>query len=214
MKRKYWDIYYNKKKKLFRPSNFSRFIGKKKFLNKKSIILEIGCGDGRDSFYFSKIAKKVFSVDSSSEIIRKNNLYKIENNIQNIKFFCINIGIKKQFKATIKKNNFDFVYARFFLHAIDYKSEKLLFKNFALLPKNVIFFFEFRTIKDELINLGRKISKYERITSHYRRFINTDDFTKMLKKMHYKILYYSERKGLSKFNNEDPHLCRIFFKKK
>ena len=30
MKRKYWEIYYKKKKKLFKPSNFSKFINKKK----------------------------------------------------------------------------------------------------------------------------------------------------------------------------------------
>ena len=51
------------------------------------------------------------------------------------------------------------------------------------------------------------------MTSHYRRFINTNDFIKKIK-MNFKILYFNERKGLSKFNNEDPHLCRVIFKKK
>ncbi len=214
MKRKYWEIYYKKKKKLFKPSNFSKFINKKKIINKKSNILEMGCGDGRDSFYFSKTAQNIVAVDSSLEIIRKNNIYKINNNIKNIKFLCVNVAIKNQFKLLVKEKKFNIVYARFFLHAINEKSEKNLFKNFDLLSKKIVYFFEFRTSKDDLINHGKKISKYERMTSHYRRFINTNDFIKKIKKMNFKILYFNERKGLSKFKNEDPHLCRVIFKKK
>ncbi len=174
----------------------------------------MGCGDGRDSFYFSKTAQNIVAVDSSLEIIRKNNIYKINNNIKNIKFLCVNVAIKNQFKLLVKEKKFNIVYARFFLHAINEKSEKNLFKNFDLLSKKIVYFFEFRTSKDDLINHGKKISKYERMTSHYRRFINTNDFIKKIKKMNFKILYFNERKGLSKFKNEDPHLCRVIFKKK
>ena len=174
----------------------------------------MGCGDGRDSFYFSKTAQNIVAVDSSLEIIRKNNIYKINNKIKNIKFLCVNVAIKNQFKLLVKEKKFNIVYARFFLHAINEKSEKNLFKNFDLLSKKIVYFFEFRTSKDDLINHGKKISKYERMTPHYRRFINTNDFIKKIKKMNFKILYFNERKGLSKFNNEDPHLCRVIFKKK
>ena len=39
-------------------------------------------------------------------------------------------------------------------------------------------YLEFRTDKDPLIKKGKKISKYERYTDHYRRFINIDTFKK------------------------------------
>ena len=49
----YWDSYYNKKIK-FKESSFARsvfkYIGKSK--NKK--LIDIGCGNGRDSIFFSK----------------------------------------------------------------------------------------------------------------------------------------------------------------
>ena len=138
MKRKYWEIYYKKKKKLFKPSNFSKFINKKKIINKKSNILEMGCGDGRDSFYFSKTAQNIVAVDSHSNN-KKNNIYKINNNIKNIKFLCVNVAIKNQFKLLVKEKNL-ILYMLVFLHAINEKSEKNLFKNFDLLSKKIVYF--------------------------------------------------------------------------
>ena len=59
---------------------------------------------------------------------------------------------------------------------------------------------------------GKKISKYERINDHYRRFINVNDFIARIKQ-NYKILYCVAKKGFSKYKNENPHLCRIILKK-
>ena len=37
-------------------------------------IIELGCGNGRDSFYFANNGLSVYSVDQSSTIIRKNDI--------------------------------------------------------------------------------------------------------------------------------------------
>jgi ubiquinone/menaquinone biosynthesis C-methylase UbiE len=39
------------------------------------------------------------------------------------------------------------------------------------------------------MNIGKKISRYERITDHYRRFINTDDLKNKFLKCGFKTLY-------------------------
>ena len=56
--KRYWDLYYLNKRTKFKPSNFVKKIVKKKFINNKSVVIELGCGDGRDTFFFSKKVKK------------------------------------------------------------------------------------------------------------------------------------------------------------
>ena len=52
----YWDTYYKNNKKI-KESSFARFVIKK--IDKNSKIIDIGCGNGRDSFFFSKNDLKV-----------------------------------------------------------------------------------------------------------------------------------------------------------
>ena len=67
----YWNKFYKIKDKRILSSNFAKFI-KKKIINKKSNILEIGTGNGRDAFYFSKYCKSVIAIDQSKVAIRNN----------------------------------------------------------------------------------------------------------------------------------------------
>ena len=71
---------------------------------------------------------------------------------------------------------------------------------------------EFRTTQDKLIYHGKKIGKYERITDHYRRFIDVKKFEKKLRNKKFKIIYKKQGINLSKTKNEKPHLCRLIFK--
>ena len=54
--------------------------------------------------------------------------------------------------------------------------------------------FEFRTIKDPLFLKGKKISKYERLTDHYRRFIDKDILCKYLAKRKFTFINIIEKK--------------------
>lgn len=209
MNKNYWNKYYKLRKIKLNPSNFAKFVinfSKKKKLNE---LLEIGCGDGRDSFYFSKKLKKITSIDKSKEAIKKNNLFLKKKKIRNILFLSKDITkIKK-----LKFKKFDILYARFFLHTINLNDEdKLLTILKKKLKINTYICFEFRTDKDEMFNKGKKLSEYERITDHYRRFINVKDFKKKIKN-DFKILYCVAKKGFSKYKKENPHLCRVILKK-
>lgn len=209
MNKNYWNKYYKSKKTKLNPSNFARFIinfFKKKKLNN---LLEIGCGDGRDSFYFSQKLKKIISIDRSKEAIKKNTLLLKKKKIKNLLFLSKDITKIKQ----LRFNDFDILYARFFLHTINLNDEdKLLTILKKRLKVNTYICLEFRTIKDEMFNKGKKLSTHERITDHYRRFINVKNFRNKVKK-DFKILYCVAKKGFSKYKKENPHLCRIIFKK-
>ena len=79
-------------------------------------------------------------------------------------------------------------------------------------PSNCHIFLEFRTTKDKLMKKGKKISKYERITDHYRRFININDFIKKIKKYNFEIIEIKQGINFSKFGSDNPHICRLILK--
>jgi len=207
MKKNYWNSYY-KKKFIFKKSNFANFINRK-YLKKNMSLLEIGCGSGRDSFFFSKNISKVIAIDSSKEAIKNNIKIMKKNDTKNIEFKNLDINSNKMKKL----QKVDFIYARFFIHAINYNLEKKFLEILKKLShsrtKTAI---EFRTTKDPLFNKGKKLSKYERYTDHYRRFIDVQIFTLRLKKNFFKILYKQQKVGFSKYKNDNPNLCRLVIK--
>tara|TARA_B100000787_G_scaffold70471_1_gene51827 strand:- start:422 stop:1063 length:642 start_codon:yes stop_codon:yes gene_type:complete len=203
----YWNKYYNSRDNNNKPSNFALFITKK-FIKKQTFLLDVGSGDGRDSFYHRKKANYVFGIDLSNVAIEKNKLKARRLGLKNITFK--NLSSDNLIKISNKKINF--IYARFFLHAISETNEnkflKSIIKNF---NKDTIIALEFRTIKDVLMKKGKKITKYERLTDHYRRFIDVKKFEQKLLKMNFKIIYKKLGINLSKSPNDNPHLCRIVF---
>ena len=52
------------------------------------------------------------------------------------------------------------------------------------------------------INKGKKLSKNETVTDHYRRFINVQTILKYSKILSFKLVYILEEKGLSKYKND------------
>ena len=204
----YWNSYYKLKENNINPSNFALFVSKK-FIKKDTFILDVGSGDGRDSFYLRKKAKHVLGVDLSNVVIKKNQLKSKRLNLNNIKFK--NISSNHLYKIQNKKINF--IYARFFIHAINESSENIFLKNLRKnFKSNTLIALEFRTIKDVLMKKGKKLSKYERLTDHYRRFVDPKKFEKKLQNLNFKILYKKLGINLSKSPNDNPHLCRIIFK--
>lgn len=208
MKILYWDKFYQKKFNLSKPSSFAKFIFK--YLKKNKKLIDIGCGNGRDSFFFNKKNLNVCGIEKSEKAILNNNKIISQKNIRNINFKNFDINSDKFYKI----NKFDYVYSRFFIHAIPKKTEIKLFKNIKkICKKNCLIFLEFRTIKDPLYKKGKKLSKFERYTDHYRRFIDFDNFTKNLEKnKNFVVIYKIEKKGLAKYKNDNPVVGRVILK--
>jgi len=206
----FWNNYYNSRDNNNVASNFALFINKK-FIKEDTFLLDVGSGDGRDAFYLRKKAKYVFGIDLSNIAIKKNKLKTKRLGLKNITFK--NLSSNDLIKINNMKINF--IYARFFLHAINETNENIFLKNIIKnFDNETIIALEFRTIKDVLMRQGKKISKYERLTDHYRRFIDPKIFERKLLKMNFKILYKKLGINLSKSPNDNPHLCRIVFTKK
>ena len=206
---KYWNNYYNAKDNNIYPSKFAHFVSKK-FVKKDTFLLDVGSGDGRDTFHHRKKAKQVLGIDLSNIVIKKNKLKAKRLGFKNISFK----NLSSNQLDIIKTKDINFIYARFFLHAINEISENIFLKNISKnFHNDTLIAFEFRTIKDVLMKKGKKISKYERLTDHYRRFIDPNKFQNKLEKLNFKILYTKLGINLSKSSNDNPHLCRIIFRK-
>ncbi len=205
---KFWNKFYKKKLIYDKPSNFALFI--LKFLKKNyTKIIDVGCGNGRDIFYFKKNKIEFFGIElskSATKIIKKKLNKKEEKN----KIFNENF-VNFDYKNNI---NGDFsIYSRFTWHSISKKNESIFLKKMSKIPNLKYLFIETRSDKDELCGVGKKISKNEYITDHYRRFINKNDLLRKIKRT-FKIIYIKESKGFSKFKNEDPCLIRLIAQKK
>ncbi len=200
----YWEEYYQNHKIPNKQSLFADFISSYISNNKK--ILELGCGNGRDSLYFSnELSLNTTGIDQcTKEIDFLNTTYgseKLEFKEQD--FTNFNVDCK-----------YDYIYSRFTFHSIDEESEtRTLDLIFNSLENDGLFFLEARSIKDELFGEGKRVGKNEYVTDHYRRFLVFDLIKKKVENSGLKIIYSIEDKGFAPHKDEDPYVIRIIAKR-
>jgi len=201
--KKYWQKFYRTKSinSLDFPSQFSMFTLSKK--RKENVLFEFGCGNGRDAAFMYKFYKSTFAFDMSETAIKLNK--KKYKNLKSLKFKVCDIrdyfNVKKYHK--FKKC----IYARFFLHSLNYKEiSKFIYLVTRLLNKNEKIFVEYRTHLDK--------NKKKFFKDHFRNFLNPKKIIKMFNKEKLIKIYSINGYGLAVFNDEDPHVARQIFIKK
>ena len=198
----YWTKFYENNNKPFPPSEFAKFV--LNYLEDGKNLIELGCGNGRDSIFFASNKIKVFGID---QVIGEIEFLNKEFQSDNLKFMCLD------FTNLYLDYKFDYVYSRFTLHSIDEEAEDRVL-TWVLNHLNVdgLFFVEARSINDVLYNSGTKISRNENFTDHYRRYMDKDIFISKLQKLGLEIIYSIESNGLAVYKNEDPQIVRIISK--
>tara|TARA_Y100000287_G_C14124826_1_gene306771 strand:+ start:131 stop:754 length:624 start_codon:yes stop_codon:yes gene_type:complete len=200
----YWQRFYKNKKfnkEINFPSQFSIFTLSQKQKNK--VLIEFGCGNGRDASYMCKYYDKIYAFDISERAI-KNNKNKFKK-LKNLNFSVCDVT--KNFNSInlkkLKKN----IYARFFLHTLNDTEIKMFVKLVSkILNKNEKIFLEYRTHLDK--------NKKKIFKNHYRNFLNPIKIINIFKKEKIKNIYSVNGHGLAIFNDEDPHVSRQIFQKK
>ena len=208
----YWDKFY-KDKKSNSESSFCNLVLNK--LQGDFIVMDIGCGLGRDSFAFATQGYDTFGIDGSSEAILINKKA-VEGNATNgnLNFYTVDLSDQKSLqgiisivtkKAILEKKKI-VLYLRFLLHAIDDETEKVLLDTLAEnTPRGTYFVAEFRTAEDAM-----KSKVYD---DHYRRFVETDKFLVGLINKGFSVNEFYKGTGLSVYKDEDPFLARVMAKK-
>ncbi|MDW3210008.1 MAG: class I SAM-dependent methyltransferase [Reichenbachiella sp.] len=196
--KEFWEDFYSKKKGILEPSPFAQYVIKEHHLS--GSLVELGCGNGRDSIYFIKNKLEVFGTDQCQTTIGRLKDLKLEGG----KFEV------KDFTTLGELGKFDNIYSRFTLHSVSEKqASQTLTWAFDSLNVGGKLCIEVRSIHDELYGEGTEVERDAFVTDHYRRFVRIDELTKELETLGFKIEYSEESKGFAVYKNEDPAVIRV-----
>ena len=190
-------------------SSFAHFV--REFIVPDSLVIDLGCGNGRDSRFLNQF-NDVVGIDQSDvaiEFCKSQRLLDVKK-VKTLAFRSLLIedeNLCDIFKTEIIKSeqNNVFIYARFFLHAIN-KFEYEKFWEFAQclnLDFSVSVGVEFRTEEDK--------ENFKLFPDHFRNFLDPSSVVSDAELRGFKVRALYQGYGLAKYKNEDPHVARIIF---
>ena len=204
---KIWDKVYSNDSAFFgeEPSNFAQkcYFDFKRYNVKR--ILELGCGQGRDSIFFASNGLDVSAIDSSKVAIENINQKMLGKNISlHLSHFEVRQTLP------FDSSHFDAVYSHMFYNMrFTDKELKFLFKESSrVLKNNGLLYFSVRSDKDILYNKGKKIDNniYE-INGFQIRFFTKEQINSFL-------ATYFEIKNMEESYEEPVSLYLVFCHKK
>jgi ubiquinone/menaquinone biosynthesis C-methylase UbiE len=136
-------------------------------------LLDIGCGDGRDSIYFEEQGVKVTAIDFSEEAISR--LKK--------KAPKINAIVKEIQHMDFPDASFDAIYAHLSLHYFDDSTTDTIFGNiYRMLKPGGLLFVRCKSIHDPFYGKGEKVGDDMFLLKHVRHFFSKEYMQNKLRK--------------------------------
>jgi SAM-dependent methyltransferase/tetratricopeptide (TPR) repeat protein len=191
-------------------SHFAHFISER--LTPSHMVIEFGCGSGRDAIHLARRGHRVVATDRSAEAIALARESIPESRNGEIRFEVLDVAAGDDLRSLLRgvasnapaSGNLA-VYLRFFLHSIDEDSEDALLDGLTETLPAFRLFAEFRTRQDEALS---KVHG-----DHYRRYIDEQRFaSKLERRWGFKVEHLEAGHGFSPYQDEDPHLARIIAK--
>lgn len=207
----YWDAYYQNQfakngGKIEQPSLFARAM-LEDYMEKGNALVELGCGNGRDSLYFAENGINVTGIDVSEVAIRE-----LQHKNTNHCIFICDDFVNAE---AIYQIQYDYCYSRFTLHAINAEQEtQILDKAYTMLKSNGFLFIEARSIRDEKFGKGQEVEKNAYIyDGHYRRFIDPMELKDKLEHIGFAIVEMEESDKFAPSKNEKTVCVRVIAQK-
>ena len=201
----YWDEYYAARATTRRPlpSQFATFVAGE--LDRPHRVIELGCGNGRDSIFFASYGHDVIGIDGSGSAVDA----------------CAALAEALGEDATFVRSSIDdpalaerlgdhdgpkVLYARFFIHAITDEEEQVLLDLAAAIttPGDVLAV-EYRTVRDQV---GAKETE-----THFRRFVLPATFQARALGRGFEVTYAVEGYGFAKYRHDDAYVARTLFRR-
>ena len=203
----YWNSYYSDSDIPKVPSQFCVFVANE--FPQIQTVVEVGCGNGRDSLYFSQTGRSVVAVDASTAAVEscRETAARYKTPAQFVAADVMDPDIVETIKARLPSDCTDLiVYARFFLHAIDDEAESKFLADMKRVidGKDASVCLEFRTERDEAL---KKTTK-----THYRRFVNVAHFLAKSGTAGFACEYLVEGFGMAKYREDDAYVARVILK--
>lgn len=208
----YWNRYYADKAKLHKsetaPSLFACAM-LQNYIERGKNLVELGCGNGRDSLYFAQNGINVTGIDASEVAIVE--LQK-KNALENCIFICDDFVSAE----SIYQVQYDYCYSRFTLHAINERQEtQILKKAYSMLKENGYFFIEARSINDKKYGVGQAVERNAFICDgHYRRFIVLTELLSKLKDIGFTIIDSAESDRFAPMEGDIAVCIRVVAQRK
>ena len=209
MDREYWDDFYSaagKGYEIDKPSRFAEEVFT--HMKKGKHVVDLGCGNGRDSLYFASQGLLVTAIDMSETAISSLQKQDFTGKIKAHHGDFTDTGLMKEASC-------DYLYSRFTIHAITARQEDSLLQNaYRALVSQGLFFIEVRSVKDDIFGKGDMVERNAFIfNDHFRRFIVREELEQSLLVIGFKILSSLESRGLAVHKTEDPVIIRIIAQK-
>lgn len=214
----YWSNFYSVNRTAI-PTSFAASVAVE--LPEATQIVDIGCGNGRDSLFFALLGHRVLGLDVAEAAISANRRLAQQRGIDGLSFECVDIAAPEFLSAALGSflesplpGGSDgqptriAAYARFLLHAITVEQEQTLLEGLsAHLPADALCYFEFRTERDAKTNKA--------FGDHYRRYLHVDRFIRRASRSSaFECVYSVEGRGLAKFRDEDPFVGRVYLRRR
>lgn len=176
--KKLWQTKWSDKTSYLPPNNFANR-AYKMIKPKHKTLLDLGCGNGRDSLYFARKGLKVTAADWSQSSLDQLQKLAEKRKVANFEVVQQNIS-----KLMFKPNSFDVIYAHLSLHYFDDKTTREIFnKLYGVLKKDGLLFVKCKSTDDMLYGRGRKLEEnmYEH-REHVRHFFDKEYMNALLAK--------------------------------
>lgn len=210
-KAQYWESYYAERKstRVPVPSQFAVFVAQE--ISDDTTVIDVGCGNGRDSIFFASQAHSVLGLDGSSAAIDACRAVANAAGEAHAEFEAVGVT-DPAFTSTLSRavagaRGPVVVYARFFLHAItdDAQAEMIAAVAGSLRPGDQ-FAVEYRTTKDAALT--------KETAEHYRRYIDPAQLIVEVSRQGFSVEYAVEGFGFAKYRHDDAHVARAIFRRR
>lgn len=211
--KEYWKEYYSKNFLPTNPSSFAEFV--LDYLDEGNSLIELGCGNGRDSLFFYKNKIDVIGVDQvrcEVEFLNENygddSLIFLNDDFTNLE------NAQLENKSVLAEKDLDYIYSRFTFHSINEKKEN---RTLDWIENNLntggLFLLEARSLKDPMYQKGKSLSETENFTDHYRRYMDYNNIIEKLTNRNFEIIFGVEDNDLAVYKDDNPYVIRIIAKK-
>lgn len=205
----FWNNHYNTFK-VSKPTQFAMFVST--LVSKSDQVIELGCGNGRDSLTLSRNAGQYLGIDKSIQAIKRTNqIYSVSKTANYSLSFIENDFLYFRELEILNPSLCFFIYSRFTLHSVAEEEEDFLLKEIGSIGQRVRFAFEVRTIHDPWFGIGEEVARNAYYSTHFRRFIDPRELVAKIRKIA-EIEFIALGRGLAKFHKEDPKVLRIIAK--
>jgi len=175
----FWNTQWRKKGKIGKPNPFAKKV-LPYFKRKQLKLLDLGCGDGRDTIYFATHGQSVVAVDFSKTGIATLRDELRQRSITHVE--CKRMDMSKDLRK-FNTSTFDIVYAHLsLLYFSDTITTKIFNELYRILRPGGSLFVKVKSTSDTLYGKGKMIEKDLFQHGHVRRFFSKEYLQAKLKR--------------------------------